>query len=102
EGCNPDSRILTTDIGNPFPLLLGWPMGGTMIVIDPNRILSKQAHPSEEEMFRDISCVLVPKLPVKLEARDFMLDVYGRYLAGKFSAVYETPLWQVLKLTFPR
>jgi hypothetical protein len=49
-------------------------------------------------MFRNVTCVLVPKMPVKLEARDFMIEVYSNYLADKFVASYDTPLWKVLAL----
>jgi hypothetical protein len=101
EGCDPGSRILTLDLGNPFPLLLGWPAGGTMVIIHPNRMLSQQAHPSSMEMFRNINCVLVPKLPVQLAARDFMLRVYGPYLSKRYGTAYETKLWKVLKLKSP-
>jgi hypothetical protein len=100
-GCQPDSRILTFDNGNPFPLLLTWPTGGGMLVVHPDRLVSKKAHPSDDEMFRNINCVLVPKLPASLNARDFMLDVYGRRLSQKFAASYETPLWKVFKLSSP-
>jgi hypothetical protein len=100
-GCEPDSRILTFDNGNPFPLLLSWPVGGGILIVHPNRIVSKKAHPSDQEIFRNINCVLVPKLPTSLIARDFMLDVYGRHLSEKFGASYETPLWKVFKLSSP-
>ena len=63
--------------------------------------MSKKVHPSDEEMFRNINCVLVPKLPASLNARDFMLDVYGRRLSERFAASYETPLWKVFKLSSP-
>jgi hypothetical protein len=100
-GCEPGSRILTFDNGNPFPLLLTWPVGGGLLVIHPDRLVSKKAHPSDEEMFRDINCVLVPKLPASLNARNFMLDVYGRRLSEKFAVSYESPLWRVFKLLSP-
>jgi hypothetical protein len=98
EGCSPNSRILTLDVGNPFPMLLSWPAGGPMIIIHPDRTLSKDVRPTDEEMFRNVTCVLVPKMPVKLEARDFMIEVYNNYLADKFITSYDTPLWKVLAL----
>lgn len=101
RGCEPESRILTFDNGNPFPLLLTWPAGGGVLVVHPDQLVSKKVHPSDEEMFRNINCVLVPKLPASLNARDFMLDVYGRRLSERFAASYETPLWKVFKLSSP-
>jgi hypothetical protein len=101
KGCDAGSRLATLDLGNPFPLLLGWPAGGYALVIHPDRILSVRARPSEEQMFKGVNCVLVPKMPVKLEARDFMLDAYGSFLSGNFRTSYQTPLWTVLKRTVP-
>lgn len=95
--CKAEDRIFTLDLGNPFPLLLGWPEGGGMIVIHPDRFLSAKAHLSPEKMFQNIDCVLVPKLPVFMAARDFMLDTYGSYLSQQFRTVRETPLWKVLR-----
>jgi hypothetical protein len=101
KSCEPRAHILTLDFGNPFPLLLGWPAAGAMTVIHPGRMLSEQVHPSDEEMFRNVNCVLVPKLPVSLGARDFLLKIYGSYLLSRFDAAYETPLWKVLRAKQP-
>jgi hypothetical protein len=97
EDCKRGDRILTTDVSNPFPLLLGWPVGGGMVVLQPGLTLSDKAYPSPEKMFRNIDCVLVPKLPLQRAARDFMLDIYGAYLSQQFSTVRETRLWKVLR-----
>ena len=32
EGCEDRARISTIDVRNPFPMLLGWPTGGGMIL----------------------------------------------------------------------
>jgi hypothetical protein len=95
EHCNNQDRILTMDLENPFPLLLGWPEGGGMIVLHPDRFLSRRAHLPPQEMFKNIDCVLVPKLPVYMAARDFMLEVYGPYLAEHFPISRQTSLWTV-------
>ena len=48
KGCKQGDRILTTDVSNPFPLLLGWPVGGGMVVLQPGLTLSDKAHPSPD------------------------------------------------------
>lgn len=102
QGCGAGARILTLDLGNPFPLLLGWPPGGTMLILQPNRMLSTQARPSDAEIFRDVDWVLVPKMPVQLAAREFMLDTYGPYLSQKYTESYESKWRKILRQKTPQ
>jgi hypothetical protein len=97
EGCKQGDRILTMDVLNPFPLLLGWPEGGGMTYLQPDQTLSNKAHPAPEKMFQNIDCVLVPKLPVLMAARNLMRDIYGAYLSQHFNPVAETALWNALR-----
>lgn len=97
EVCKRGDRILTADVSNPFPLLLGWPVGGGMVVLQPGLTVSDKVYPSPDIMFRNIGCVLVPKLPLQRAARDFILDKYGAYLTKNFSTAGETELWKVLR-----
>jgi len=97
EGCKQGDRILTMDVLNPFPLLLGWPEGGGMTYLQPGQTLSDKAHPPPEKMFQNIDCVLVPKLPVLMTARNLMRDIYGAYLSQHFNTVAETALWNALR-----
>ena len=70
QGCEDRARIGTIDMLNPFPMLLGWPTGGGMFAAASNFLLSKKAHLPKEVMFRDINCVMIPKLPVQIGYRD--------------------------------
>jgi hypothetical protein len=97
EGCKQGDRVLTMDVLNPFPLLLGWPEGGGMPYLQPGQTISDKAHPPPEKMFRNIDCVLVPKLPVLMAARNLMRDIYGAYLSQHFNPVAETALWNALR-----
>ena len=97
EGCKQGDRILTLDVLNPFPLLLGWPEGGGMPYFQAGQTISDKAHPPPEKMFQNIDCVLVPKLPEQMAARNLMRDIYGAYLSQHFKPVAETALWNALR-----
>ena len=97
EGCKQGDRILTIDVINPFPLLLGWPEGFGMTYFQPGQTISDKAHPAPEKIFQNIDCVLVPKLPVEMAARNLLLDIYGAYLSQHFNPVAETALWNALR-----
>ena len=98
QGCEDRARIGTIDMLNPFPMLLGWPTGGGMFAAAPNFLLSKKAHLPNEVMFRDINCVMIPKLPVLLGDRDGLLDIYGSFLSQSFEQSFESDMWTELKL----
>ncbi len=95
SGCRKGSRIATLDNVNPFPALLGWPVGGGMIFVADRYLISREHHLSDEEMFGQIDCVLIPK--VQLDGvRDLLEDIYGPYLQANFVKTGETNTWTVL------
>jgi hypothetical protein len=95
-GCRKGSRIATLDSVNPFPALLGWPVGGGMVFVQKDYLISREHHLSDEDMFRQIDCVLVPKLELVYEVRELLTDIYGPYLRANFVKTGETQLWTVL------
>ena len=80
QGCSDRAHISTIDVVNPFPVLLDWPEGGGMFFAAAGYLTSKKAHLPDEVMFRDIDCVMVPKLPAQIGFRDALLDIYGPFL----------------------
>jgi hypothetical protein len=96
SGCRKGSRIATLDFVNPFPALLGWPEGGGMIFVADKYLMSQAHHLSDEEMFRQIDCVLIPKLQLGYGTRESLTDIYGPYLQANFVKTGETELWTVL------
>ena len=96
SGCRKGARIATLDSVNPFPALLGWPEGGGMIFVAPPSLVSESHHLSAEEMFRQIDCVLVPKIQAATGVREFLTNVYGQYLDANYIKTKETVLWAVL------
>jgi hypothetical protein len=97
KGCEDKARISTMDALNSFPMLLGWPTGGGMFYAAPGYLMSKKAHLPNEVMFRDINCVLEPKLPVQIGDRDALLDIYGPYLSQSFTQSFESDMWTVFR-----
>lgn len=96
-GCEDRARISNIDIVNPFPMLLGWPTGGGIFFASAGYAISKKAHLPDEVMFRDINCVLIPKLPALVGSRDGMLDIYGPFLSKSFEQSYASDMWTVLR-----
>jgi hypothetical protein len=96
-GCQDRARISTIDALNSFPMLLGWPTGGGMFYAASGYLMSKEAHLPNEVMFRDINCVLVPKLPVQIGYRDALLDIYGPFLSQSFEQSFESDMWTVFR-----
>jgi hypothetical protein len=97
KGCEDRARVMDLDWGNPFPLLLGWPSGGGMTYVSPGYIGSEKAHLPNDVMFRDINCVVIPKLPAIMASRNFLLKVYGPFLSNSFRQSYDSGLWTVLR-----
>jgi len=96
-GCPANSRIATLDAVNAFPVLLGWPEGGGMLFINPLYLTSVKSHLPAEVMYRDIDCILVPKMQLVWGSREFLEDIYGDYLTRNFEQSYESRFWKVLK-----
>ena len=97
EGCEDRARISTIDVVNPFPMLLGWPTGGGMFFAAAGYLTSKNAHLPDEVMFRDINCVMIPKLPVQIGFRDALLDIYWPFVSKSFEQSFESDMWTVFR-----
>lgn len=95
SGCRKGSRVATLDFVNPFPALLGWPVGGGMIFVADKYLMSRAHHLSGDEMFRQIDCILVPKVELA-GVRGLLTDIYGPYLQTNFVKTGETETWIVL------
>jgi hypothetical protein len=96
-GCDDHARISAIDIVNPFPMLLGWPPGGGMTFVGVGYVISERAHLPSEVMFRDINCIMIPKLPVHIGSRDTLLSIYWPSLSKSFERSYESDMWTVFR-----
>ena len=102
NGCNEHARISNLDQVNPFPLLLGWPEGGGMLWVVPDELLSEKAHLDSDVMFREIDCVMIPKLPINIFSRELLLKIYWPDLSKVFTRSYEFSLWTIFRRNNPR
>jgi hypothetical protein len=101
KGCEDRARISTIDAVNSFPMLLGWPTGGGTTYAAVGYSTSKNVHLADEVMFRDINCVMIPKLPVHIGFRDGLLDIYSPFLSKSFEQSFESDMWTVLRRRAP-
>ena len=69
-----------------------------MLFVDPHQLISETAHLPNETMFHDISCILIPKLPVSKESRDVLLKLYWPYLSEFATRSFENELWTAYRL----
>ena len=97
DGCGENARILTADQVNPFPAVLDLPVGGGMIWLEP-RTFSIKSHLPPDKMFNNITCVMVPKVPICYPCRELFLSIYGEYLKSRFTITAETDYWKLYKV----
>lgn len=97
EGCGENARILTADQVNPFPAVLDLPVGGGMVLLEP-RTFSIKSHLPPDRMFNNISCIMVPKMPICYACRQLFLSIYDEYLKAKFVVTRETDYWIAYKV----
>ncbi|MBV8399724.1 MAG: hypothetical protein JOZ17_13425, partial [Acetobacteraceae bacterium] len=102
DACGPSARVFTADFVNPFPAILDLPEGGGLAFIQPGQHMSEQNYIAPERLFAEIDCVMVPKVPVVLDARELFLKVYGSYLDQHYEPVKQTDYWTVLRGTASR
>jgi hypothetical protein len=70
--CDANDRVLSMDMQNPFPYVLGWrPPRGGLASTAYNYTLSDKFRPSMDEYFGDATVVMIPKHPA-------MIPLYGQ------------------------
>jgi hypothetical protein len=90
EGCEDRARIFNLDWANPFPILLGWPSSGGTTYLASGYIVSEKSHLPNDVMFREVNCIMIPKLPAIMAERDFLPRVHGPFLSNSFEQLYES------------
>jgi len=66
-----------------------------MLFVTPDYLVSKVRHPTADDMFSSIDCILEPRMPILNYAKVFLWDVYGDYLHREFRKVHESSFWVV-------
>jgi hypothetical protein len=90
--------VVVLDFNNPFSFTLGLPPPrGDALINHVDRILSRNHPIPAEEYFASATFVMIPRVPVLPETRDYLVDVYGGHLARHFRPVAESRYWTVLR-----
>ena len=94
-----DATLMTLDFANPFPALLDLPPAlGDPWCIHVDRHISLETALAGEELFADAAYIMIPTSHYWRE-RDFLLDIYGDYLAKAYSTAAENDHWRLLRRT---
>ena len=89
---------MTLDFANPFPVLLDLPPAlGDPWCIHVDRHISLETALAGEELFADAAYIMIPTYWRERETRDFLLDIYGDYLAKAYSTAAENDHWRLLR-----
>lgn len=88
-------RFAILDFANPSSSLFGLAPVSGYTYAHFDRSFSLLAHWAPERMFRDVDCLLDPKLPQGPEHREGLWSVYGSYLTKTFQPAGETDYWRV-------
>jgi len=75
------SRVYAMDLFNAFPVLLQLPSPReTPVCPHYQRLVADTHHRAPEQLFREVTHVMVPKAPVALDTADFLGRTYGNDL----------------------
>ena len=92
-----DETLMTLDFANPFPVLLDLPPAlGDPWCMHVGRHISLETALPGERLFADAAYIMIPIYWQERETRDFLLEVYGGYLAEAYGAVAENEDWRLL------
>ena len=93
-----DETVMTLDFANPFPVLLDLPPAlGDPWCMHVGRHISLETALPGERLFADAAYIMIPTYWRERETRDFLLEVYGEYLAEAYGAVAESGDWRLLR-----
>jgi hypothetical protein len=97
--CKPSDKILTIDMQNPFPYVLGWlPAKGGMASTTFDYTVSDKFRPSVDEYLGDASVVMIPKHPAQdPENLNAFYEIYRPEIEKRFSLAGESDWFRLYK-----
>jgi len=97
--CKSSDKILTIDMQNPFPYVLGWqPPRGGLASTSFNYTVSDKFRPSIDDYFGDASVVMLPRHPAQNpEFLDKFDEIYGREVEQRFALEAESDWFRLYK-----
>ncbi len=91
-----DSRIFVIDWVNPFPFALELPSPrGGALYWHAGRVTDEEHSPRPEQVFGEVTLVMVPKRAIQPASRQLLERVYGPLLDSRFQPVGESRLWSL-------
>ena len=97
------SRVVVLDLSNPFSFALGLtPPRGDALFWQYKQTFDATHFPPPEKIFREVTLVMVPKVPISKASAIILHRVYSRVLASEFQRVAESDLWILYERTAAR
>ena len=93
-----NATVMTLDFANPFPVLLDLPAPrGDLWCIHVDRHINAETALAGPRLFADADYLMLPTNWRVRETRDFLLNIYGDYLAEAYSTAAENEHWRLLR-----
>jgi hypothetical protein len=95
----PSDKVLTMDMQNPFPYVLGWmPARGGLASTSFNYTVSDDFRPSFDEYFGDATVVMIPKHPAQTHKfLDGFNEIYEPEVEKRFRLVAESDWFRMYR-----
>lgn len=95
----PTDKVLTMDMQNPFPYVLGWlPARGGLASTSFNYTVSDDFRPSFDEYFGDATVVMIPKHPAQSHKfLDGFYEIYEPEVEKRFRLVAESDWFRMYR-----
>lgn len=92
---NPE-RVLVLDFANPVSAGMGlMPPRGDISWMHWGRNLDAEHHPAPQELFADVAVVMIPKIGINSMQLE---ELYGPYIAERYTLVSDTAGWKVYRV----
>jgi len=99
RNANPTDKVLTMDMQNPFPYVLGWlPARGGLASTSFNYTVSARFRPTFDEYFGDATIVMMPRHPAQApEYFDGFYAIYAPAVEDRFRLAAESDWFRLYK-----
>lgn len=96
---DPTDKVLTMDMQNPFPYVLGWtPARGGLASTSFNYTVSEDFRPSFNDYFGDATVVMIPKHPAQTHGfLDGFNEIYEPEVEQRFRLVAESDWFRMYR-----
>ena len=87
-------KIVTFDQANPFNFLTGGPPPkNDYSWFHAGRNISKNAHESAQDLFEDVSYIMMPTFPMSYNTTRLLWEIYGEYVEREYVVLAKSMYW---------